>query len=143
MGRILSAPALAATLAPWVIGTTLAAGLGAIALLRFRGFSAIWAPGIALLAGTVSLVVVGDSLTLRAMCAEAAGHEASSFQRNSFSWSLRHPRRAFNFEVHALSDHEGTRRIWSYRDMAWVVLPPGVAGNIDPPRQQVACAASR
>lgn len=139
MGRILRAPALAAELAPWALGGFLLAGLGGLLFLKWRGARPVWALGVALLAGTLAMVVAGELTSRRAMCAEAAKHGATAFMRNSFSWSLRHPRREYNFEVHALSQQDDVTRVWSYQHMRWDVIPPTVSQNIDAPPHRMVC----
>ncbi|MGR3793802.1 hypothetical protein [Vannielia sp. SX4] len=138
--RVLSAPALATALLPWVLGAMLGAGLVAWVALRRRGAQPVWSLGIAFAAGTLAMIVSGEVISRNAMCNEAAAHGAATVSRNSFAWSLRHPRRAFNFEVHGMIRPEGGTRIWSYTRMAWEPLPETISRNIDPPSRSLSCA---
>ncbi|SIN78813.1 hypothetical protein [Vannielia litorea] len=139
LDRILRAPELASALLPWALGGALAGGLLSGLFLWWRGARTTWALGLSLLAGTLAMTVSGEVISRRAMCSAAADHGATTVLRNSFSWSLRHPRRAFNFEVHGLTRHDEVTRIWSYRSVSWHALPETIARNIDVPPHRLPC----
>lgn len=112
----------------WVAGPVTLGFLALCPVLPcLRSFSV--AP--ALLAGLATVVVVGERVSQRAMCREAAALGITGFERHSLLWSLANAPRDWQLGVHAVAMVDGSVLGWSYRDMRSYDIPEGVAGNIE------------
>ncbi len=109
-----------------VLGSTVLVFLLALAVRRLRD----WAAGLGLLAGLVAGVVAGDQVSQTAMCETAAARGFSTFQRNGLFTSLAGAPREFQFDLHAMAEHDGAALGWSYRDMDWYVIPTDAQRNV-------------
>jgi hypothetical protein len=112
----------------WVAGpVTLGVFALCLAIPRMKRFSV--AP--ALLAGLVTMVIVGERVSREAMCREAPARGITTFQRHSLLWSLANVPEEWQFEIHAVAAAEGKSLGWSYREMTWYDIPERAAGNVE------------
>ena len=106
--------ALVWPVAPWAVAVLVVA----LALRPLR----LWAPGLALLAALVGGVVLGDQVSVKAMCLAAVGRGFEQVQRTGFAESLARGREVPG-ALHGFAEVGGQRLGWSYRRMDWYVVP--------------------
>ena len=67
------------------------------------------------------------------MCRAASRHGITTFNRNSFGWSLSNAPTEWQWEIHALAAKpDGQRLGWSYAARDWYVIPdeaPAMVGG--------------
>ena len=104
-------------------------GVFALCLVRPRLRAFCVAPP--LLAGLVTMVVVGERVSRQAMCREAAALGITTFERHTLLWSLANIPRDFQTRIHAVASLDGKTLGWSYREMTWYDIPEKAAGNVE------------
>lgn len=89
-----------------------------------------WALGLTLTSALIAAGVVGDRVSLNAMCQAAATRGITSFARNSFFWSLANAPREWQWEIHARAEVNGTPLGWSYRSLGWYAIPARASDEV-------------
>lgn len=93
----------------------------------------VWTLGLTLVSTLIAVVFVGDTSSKAAMCQSAAERGFTTFDRNSFAWSLANTPVEWQWEIHALAQSGGKRLGWSYRDMDWYIIPDDAAAIVTGP----------
>ncbi|WP_298362136.1 hypothetical protein [uncultured Litoreibacter sp.] len=115
--KFVSGPVAAAGCAALIVFALLVAARGVIRRLSL---------GIAASLFLVIFLTLVEKKSREIMIAQALEIGATTLERHSFLWSLRNTPREFQLDVHAITQVNGDRYIWSYREQKFVKIPPTI-----------------